>query len=135
MKLHRSCSFPYVVERRPRVRAPRCLTFSEVLFLFPPTPGAEPPAGCGVAHVSAACQVHVLLKGVVDAAAEIKKAAKKLAGARKKIASFETRMGTAVYAEKVPAAQKAKDAAKLAELKKEAADLAKAQAAFEDLKE
>ena len=106
----------------------------EVLFLFSP-PGAEPPAGCGVAHVIAACQVHVLLKGVVDAAAEIKKTAKKLAGARKKIASFETRMGTAVYAEKVPAAQKAKDSAKLAELKKEAADLAKAQKAFEELKE
>ena len=97
--------------------------------------GAEPPAGCGVAHVSAACQVHVLLKGVVDAAAEIKRIAKKLAGTQKKVAGFEKRMGTAVYVEKVPAAQKAKDAAKLAELKKEAADLAKAQKAFEDLAE
>ena len=89
------------------------------------------PAGCGVTVINESVSVYLMLKGVVDPAAEIAKLEKKSAQTAKQIADLQKKMEMPGYAEKVPENVRVDNTEKLAKLEAEVATTA---AAMEDFK-
>jgi len=85
----------------------------------------EPPKGCSMSIVDGHLNVHILLKGAIDAAAHIKKAEKSYAATEKLLASTTKKLNTPRFVENAPEAV-------LKETKAKAVDL---QAKLEKLKE
>ena len=65
-------------------------------------PTDDVPLGCGVTVINEAVTVYVLLKGVVDPAAEIQKLNKKVAQLEKQVVDLDKKMNMEGYATKVP---------------------------------
>jgi valyl-tRNA synthetase len=82
-------------------------------------PGGAAPRGCGVVIVDEATTVHLLLVGVLDAAKELEKLAKKEADAGARAAALRRKMELASYAERTPADVRAADAERLAKAEAE----------------
>jgi valyl-tRNA synthetase len=89
------------------------------------------PAGCGVTVINESVSVYLMLKGVVDPAAEIAKLEKKSAQTAKQIADLQKKMEMPGYETKVPENVRADNTEKLAKLEAEVATTA---AAMEDFK-
>lgn len=63
----------------------------------------ERPAGCAILTVSAACEVHLMLKGLIDADKELAKLQKKRDQLVQTVAKLSASMAAADYGVKVPA--------------------------------
>ena len=94
--------------------------------------GAVPP-GCGVAIVDGTVSAYLVLKGIVDFAAEIKKLQKNCDNCQKQIATVSKKVANPKYQEKTPEKVKAADLEKMARLEAELATAKKALADFEAL--
>jgi len=94
-------------------------------------PDDEVPPGCGVTVINESVSVYLMLKGVVDPAAEIAKLEKKSSQTKKSIAALQKQMEMPGYEEKVPENVRADNAEKLSKLEAEVASTA---AAMEDFK-
>ena len=94
-------------------------------------PDDEVPPGCGVTIINESISVYLMLKGVVDPAAEIAKLEKKSSQTKKSIAALQKQMEMPGYEEKVPENVRADNAEKLSKLEAEVASTA---AAMEDFK-
>lgn len=62
-----------------------------------------PPAGCAILTVTGSCEVHLLLKGLIDPEKEIAKLQKKKEQLEKSVENTNKAMAVADYATKVPA--------------------------------
>lgn len=62
-----------------------------------------PPAGCAILTVSGECEVHLLLKGLIEADKEISKLEKKKAGLEQTVTKLQQSMSANDYESKVPA--------------------------------
>lgn len=80
---------------------------------------AEVEEGCSVFVVSERCSVHLLLKGLIDPAAEIGKLEKRSEKVTREIEALRKKMSMATYAEKVPADVQAKDTEQLSAAEKQ----------------
>ena len=94
--------------------------------------GAVPP-GCGVAIVDGTVSAYLVLKGIVDFAAEIKKLQKNCDNYQKQIATVSKKVANPQYQEKTPEKVKAADLEKMARLEAELATAKKALADFQAL--
>jgi valyl-tRNA synthetase len=81
--------------------------------------GAAPPRGCGVAVVDEATTAHLGLAGVLDAAKELEKLAKREGEAAARAEALERKAAGADYLAKTPAEVRAADADKLAKARAE----------------
>lgn len=90
----------------------------------------EAPAGCAILSISAQCEVHLMLKGIIEADKEIAKLEKKNDQLRNLIASINKRMASDDYV-KVPEKVQAENAEAL---KSSAIEIERIQAAIEALK-
>jgi valyl-tRNA synthetase len=77
------------------------------------------PTGCGVTVINEAVTIYLLLRGVVDPAAEIQKLTKKIALVEKQIADLEKKMNMAGYETKVPESVQKDHVEKMDKLKSE----------------
>lgn len=73
----------------------------------------EAPSGCTIITVSDKCEVHLLLKGLIDPEKEIAKMEKKLVFLGDTKAKLDQSMAAADYATKVPAEVQAANSEKL----------------------
>ncbi|BGP44765.1 valine--tRNA ligase [Rhodotorula kratochvilovae] len=94
----------------------------------------ELPEGCVGEMVSGELSAFLLLKGVIDAQAEITKSQKRLAFAAAALDKLEKQRAAPTYAEKRPAEVQEREKAKVDEWKGEIAELEKAIVKFEALK-
>ncbi|KAL5288496.1 VARS family protein [Megaselia abdita] len=62
-----------------------------------------PPAGCAILTVSGECEIHLLLKGLIEADKEISKLEKKKAGLEQTVSKLQQSMAANDYESKVPA--------------------------------
>ncbi|KAJ7377423.1 hypothetical protein OS493_029323 [Desmophyllum pertusum] len=90
----------------------------------------KPPQGCAVATVSDKCEVHVLLKGVVDVAKEITKLEGKQEKLNGQLGKLREAMEIADYATKVPENVQQQNTEKLKQLETELGKIQKAIASF-----
>ncbi|TKA55374.1 hypothetical protein B0A53_02298 [Rhodotorula sp. CCFEE 5036] len=94
----------------------------------------EMPEGCVGELVGQDLSAYLLLKGVIDANAEIAKSEKRLAFAQQSLAKLEQQRAAPNYAEKRPEDVQAREAAKVDEWKGEISALEGAIAKFEKLR-
>eukprot|EP00761_Pharyngomonas_kirbyi_P014295 gb/GECH01014325.1/.p1 GENE.gb/GECH01014325.1/~~gb/GECH01014325.1/.p1 ORF type:complete len:972 (+),score=309.36 gb/GECH01014325.1/:1-2916(+) len=90
----------------------------------------DPPTGCAVEVVNQHVDVHLMLKGNIDVAAELKKLDKKKGKLEKAINGIEKKIDTSKYQEKVPESVKQKDLEKLEAQKVELQSVEKAKEAI-----
>lgn len=90
----------------------------------------KPPRGCAVATVSDKCEVHVVLKGLVDVAKEITKLEGKKDKLNGQVTKLNEAMGIADYATKVPENVQQQNLDKLKQLETELGKIEKAIASF-----
>ncbi|GAA5976762.1 hypothetical protein JCM11641_000863 [Rhodosporidiobolus odoratus] len=95
---------------------------------------SELPEGCVGENVGNELTAHLLLKGVIDATAEITKTSKKLAFAEQALQKLQTQRNAPGYAEKRPKEVQEKEADKVKEWEAEVEGLRKAIEGFEKLK-
>ncbi|KAJ3073249.1 hypothetical protein HDU98_001931 [Podochytrium sp. JEL0797] len=93
------------------------------------------PAGCAVTPVSGDCNVHLLVKGMVDFDAEIKKLEASKAKASSALAELNKKMGAADYEKKVKPEVQETNATKKTTLETELVTLANAIKNFASLKD
>lgn len=91
----------------------------------------EPPAGCAILTVTGQCEVHLLLKGLVEADKEIAKLQKKRDQLVQTVGKLTQASQAADYATKVPAEVQAANETKLSESQ---AEIERIAAAIETLK-
>lgn len=72
------------------------LSYSNISF-------ETPPAGCAILTVSGECEIHLLLKGLIEADKEIAKLEKKKAGLEQTVTKLQQSMAANDYETKVPA--------------------------------
>ena len=94
----------------------------------------EVPEGCGFTTVNPDVGSHMMLKGIIDVAGEVKKIDKKAALIEKSLASLETKMKAPTYEQKVPEAVRATNAEKAAAMRLELSQLVEAKARLEKMK-
>ncbi|GAA5995048.1 valine--tRNA ligase [Rhodotorula paludigena] len=94
----------------------------------------ELPEGCVGELVSQELSAFLLLKGVIDASAEIAKSQKRLLFAQQALQKLEQQRAAPNYAEKRPADVQAREAAKVDEWNAEISELERAIQKFEQLK-
>ncbi|KPV78503.1 uncharacterized protein RHOBADRAFT_23546 [Rhodotorula graminis WP1] len=94
----------------------------------------ELPEGCVGETVSSELSAFLLLKGVIDAEAEIAKSQKRLAFAQQALDKLEKQRAAPTYADKRPADVQQREGQKVDEWKSEIGELEKAIAKFEQLK-
>ncbi|GAA5914215.1 hypothetical protein JCM8208_001521 [Rhodotorula glutinis] len=94
----------------------------------------ELPEGCVGETVSSELSAFLLLKGVIDAEAEIAKSQKRLAFAQQALDKLEKQRAAPTYADKRPADVQQREAMKVDEWKSEIGELEKAIVKFEQLK-
>jgi len=94
--------------------------------------GEGPPPGCGVAIVDDAVSVAVLLRGVLDPAAEVGKLRKKRDEAASRADALRAKTAPASYVERTPEAIRREDADKLARYE---AERGAAEAAVEQMRQ
>ncbi|CAD7088868.1 unnamed protein product [Hermetia illucens] len=63
----------------------------------------EPPAGCAILTITGQCEVHLVLKGLIDVDKEIEKLQKKCDGLKNTVSKLEQAMAVPDYETKVPA--------------------------------
>ncbi|XP_068144799.1 valine--tRNA ligase [Drosophila tropicalis] len=85
-----------------------------------------PPAGCAILTVSGQCEVHLLLKGLIEADKEITKLQKKNDQLLQTVAKLQQAMQAADYATKVPAEVQTANETKLSESQTEIERIASA---------
>lgn len=90
-----------------------------------------PPAGCAILTVSGQCEVHLLLKGLIEADKEIAKLHKKRNQLEQTVSKLSQAIQASDYATKVPAEVQAANETKLNESRTEIERIA---AAIETLK-
>jgi len=90
----------------------------------------KPPQGCAVATVSDKCEVHVLLKGVVDVAKEITKLESKKEKLNGQLGKLREAMEIADYVTKVPENVQQQNIEKLKQLETELGKIEKAITSF-----
>ncbi|PFX27275.1 valine--tRNA ligase-like [Stylophora pistillata] len=90
----------------------------------------KPPRGCAVATVSDKCEVHVVLKGLVDVAKEITKLEGKKDKLNGQLTKLNEAMGIADYTTKVPENVQQQNLDKLKQLETELGKIEKAIASF-----
>ncbi|GAA5850278.1 hypothetical protein JCM8547_001076 [Rhodosporidiobolus lusitaniae] len=95
---------------------------------------SELPEGCVGELVAPELSAHLLLKGVIDATAEIAKAEKKLAFANQALSKLQAQRSAPGYAEKRPAEVQEKERLKVEEWETEIEAFKKAIEGFEKLK-
>ena len=81
------------------------------------------PSGCVATTLSATCNIHLLVKGKVDLAAEISKLEAKIEKTTAAIKSIQERMENPSYTASVPEKVRQSDAEKLSTLQSEVAAL------------
>lgn len=91
----------------------------------------QPPAGCAILTVSGQCEVHLLLKGLIEADKEIAKLQKKRDQLVQTVSKLTQAMQASDYAAKVPTEVQAANETKLTESRTEVERIA---AAIETLK-
>ncbi|KAH8384583.1 hypothetical protein KR093_001627 [Drosophila rubida] len=92
---------------------------------------SQPPAGCAILTVSGQCEVHLLLKGLIEADKEIAKLHKKRDQLEQTVGKLTQAMQASDYATKVPAEVQSANETKLTESRTEIERIA---AAIETLK-
>lgn len=73
------------------------------------------PTGCAILTVSAQCEVHLLLKGIIEADKEIAKLTKKSEQLQQTVAKLNQLIDSADYSTKVPADVQAANSEKLSQ--------------------
>lgn len=74
---------------------------------------STPPTGCAILTISAQCEVHLLLKGIIEADKEIAKLQKKKEMLQGTVGKLNQLMASADYSTKVPADVQSANAEKL----------------------
>ena len=95
---------------------------------------SEVPEGCGFTTVNPDVGAHMMLKGIIDVAAEVKKMDKKAGLIEKSLTSLETKMKAPTYEQKVPEAVRATNTEKAAALRLELTQLVEAKSRLEKMK-
>uniref|UniRef100_T1PE59 Valine--tRNA ligase n=1 Tax=Musca domestica TaxID=7370 RepID=T1PE59_MUSDO len=85
-----------------------------------------PPAGCAILTVSGQCEVHLLLKGLIEADKEIAKLQKKQAQLEQAVTKLKQAMSASDYTTKVPAEVQTANTEKLAQSESEIQRIAQA---------
>eukprot|EP00002_Diphylleia_rotans_P039329 TRINITY_DN909_c0_g1_i2.p1 TRINITY_DN909_c0_g1~~TRINITY_DN909_c0_g1_i2.p1 ORF type:complete len:1026 (+),score=250.34 TRINITY_DN909_c0_g1_i2:57-3134(+) len=93
----------------------------------------EPPIGCAINVINDSCNVHIMLKGLIDIDAEIVKLEKKLSALETNYASVFAKTQAAGY-EKVPENVRKQNSEKLTSLEQEIASVKDAITKFQSLK-
>ncbi|XP_063235744.1 valine--tRNA ligase isoform X2 [Bacillus rossius redtenbacheri] len=94
---------------------------------------SAPPPGCIIVTVSDKCEVHLLLKGLVDPEKELAKAGKKQEQLRQQVSKLRAAAAAPDYATKVPAEVRDANAEKLASSEGELVRLEAAVLALRDM--
>lgn len=85
-----------------------------------------PPAGCAILTVSGQCEVHLLLKGLIEADKEIAKLQKKQAQLEQSVTKLKQAMAASDYSTKVPAEVQTANTEKLEQSESEIQRIAQA---------
>jgi len=93
----------------------------------------EPPEGCAVNIVNQHCEINLLLKGMIDAAAEIKKLQKNLDKTNQQLVTLQKRMTAKEYMTKVPENVRKSNDERVIQLQQEIESIKLAIAKFEKL--
>mmetsp|Transcript_21894 Transcript_21894/g.70740 ORF Transcript_21894/g.70740 Transcript_21894/m.70740 type:complete len:1233 (+) Transcript_21894:79-3777(+) len=109
------------------------LSMSSSCTILRSSKGESPPPGCGVRVISDNLSVYILLKGVIDAEAEIKKLAKKRDQLANSLASLRKTMGMPGYAERVPEKVQTENKEKEAKIENEMGECERATSDFQSL--